>query len=37
MKTITKEWLEYAKTDLRNCEHIIEDEAIRLKLDIKMK
>jgi len=26
MKAITQEWLNYAKADLRNCEHIIKDE-----------
>ena len=26
MKAITQNWLNYAKADLRNCEHIIKDE-----------
>jgi len=26
MKAITQNWLDYAKADLRNCEHIIKDE-----------
>ena len=26
MKQITKQWLEYAETDLKNCQFIINDE-----------
>ncbi len=26
MKAITQDWLNYAKADLRNCEHIIKDD-----------
>ncbi len=28
MKAITQNWLNYAKADLRNCEHIIKDELL---------
>ena len=28
MKAITQNWFNYAKTDLRNCEHIIKDELL---------